>query len=280
MCRMFGFRSVIRSQVHRSLLASDQALGKLSEAHPDGWGVAFYVDGAPHVTRSPKQALNDELFHDLSGAVASETVLAHVRKATKGDVSLLNCHPFQYGRWTFAHNGDVPNFKEKREALGQLIAPTLKRFALGSTDSEWMFLIFLSELSRMGPLSERHSAEDVTRAMNKTVTQIRQCCDSDEHKSLLTFLATDGITMVAHAGGKELFYSTHKSVCGDRDHCPHLSPVCEAPSPTGFVNHLIFSSVPYEGENIWTEMAEGQVICIDWRMKLVNSGDRQSLPTV
>ena len=56
MCRLFGFRSVIPSQVHRSLLSADNALGTQSSQHPDGWGVAFYVDGSPHLTKSPSTA--------------------------------------------------------------------------------------------------------------------------------------------------------------------------------------------------------------------------------
>ena len=77
MCRLFGFRSIIPSHVHRSLVAADNALGAQSEAHPDGWGVAYYVDGAPHVTRMPATALDDHLFQQLSGVVSSETLLAH-----------------------------------------------------------------------------------------------------------------------------------------------------------------------------------------------------------
>src|SRR5215510_13114829 len=144
MCRLFGFRSVIPSQVHRSLLAAENALGKQSNEHPDGWGVAFYVDGAPHITRSPETALGDALFHRLSGVVSSETVLAHVRKATQGPKTVLNCHPFQYGRWVFAHNGDIPAFESRREALFAQIAPELSRFILGETDSELVFFLFLT----------------------------------------------------------------------------------------------------------------------------------------
>ncbi len=59
MCRLFGFRSVIQSQVHRSLLDADNALAAQSSQHPDGWGVAFYVDGSPHVTRSSETALSE-----------------------------------------------------------------------------------------------------------------------------------------------------------------------------------------------------------------------------
>src|SRR5260221_510551 len=136
MCRLFGFRSVIPSQVHRSLLAAENALGAQSNQHPDGWGVAFYVDGSPHVTRNPITAMGDQLFHRLSGVVSSQTVVAHVRKATRGDKTVLNCHPFQYGRWVFAHNGDVPGFERHRLALVDRIAPDLQRFILGETDSD------------------------------------------------------------------------------------------------------------------------------------------------
>ncbi len=142
MCRLFGFRSVIESQVHRSLLAAENALGVQSSGHPDGWGVAFYVDGAPHLTRSPTTAFGDKMFHRLSGVVSSQTVLAHVRKATQGGHNVFNCHPFQHGRWVFAHNGDIPNFEERRTSLLAEVAPGLRRFILGETDSEVLFTCF------------------------------------------------------------------------------------------------------------------------------------------
>ncbi len=271
MCRLFGFRSVIPSQVHRSLLAADNALGVQSNEHPDGWGVAFYVDGAPHITKSPEFALGDQLFHRLSGVVSSETVLAHVRKATQGVNSVLNCHPFQYGRWVFAHNGDVPDFAEKRDAMLAEIAPRLRRFVLGDTDSEVIFFIFLSHLSGFGPLSRRHAIDDVESALSTTVKRVRAVCDreGDEKRSLLTMMATDGDTLAAVHGGKELYWSSYKTKCSDRDACPSLSPECEAPSKTGFVNHLILSSEPLQGENIWLPLEEDDIIGVDWRMQVL-----------
>jgi glutamine amidotransferase len=271
MCRLFGFRSVIPSQVHRSLLAADNALGVQSNEHPDGWGVAFYVDGAPHITKSPAFALGDQLFHRLSGVVSSETVLAHVRKATQGVNSVLNCHPFQYGRWVFAHNGDVPDFSKKRDAMLAEVAPRLRRFVLGDTDSEVIFFIFLSHLSGFGPLSRRHAIDDVESALSTTVKRVRAVCDrdGDEQRSLLTMMATDGDTLAAVQGGKELYWSSYKTKCSDRDVCPSLSPECEAPSATGFVNHLILSSEPLQGENIWLPLDEGEIIGVDWRMQVM-----------
>lgn len=271
MCRLFGFRSVIPSQVHRSLVHADNALMNLSEQHPDGWGVAFYVDDAPHVTRSISTAIEDHLFRRVSGVVSSETVVAHVRKATQGDLSVLNCHPFQYGKWVFAHNGDVPNFSRHREALVAEVAPRLRRFILGDTDSEVVFFLFLSLLQRHGPLGNRFGVEEVNDALATAVGTVRGIVDEKDSSSLLTCIVTNGSTMAATRGGKELFYSTYKTRCADRDSCPSLSPECEALSQTGFVNHLVFSSQPLSGENVWLELEDGDILGVDWRMKLARS---------
>jgi predicted glutamine amidotransferase len=282
MCRLFGFRSVIPSQVHRSLLAAENALGVQSNDHPDGWGVAFYVDGAPHVTRSPTTALGDALFHRLSGVVSSQTVLAHVRKATQGACTVFNCHPFQHGRWVFAHNGDIPNFEARREALLAEVAPKLRRFILGDTDSELVFFIFLSELSALAQPAGA-SLEDAVAALRATIRKVRAISDTGEAKgrSLLSVMATNGDMLIATQGGKELYFSTYKKRCSDRDTCKSLSLVCEAPSKTGIVNHFIVSSEPLHGENVWEELAPGDIVGVDRDMRVQRAHvDRAALPVV
>ena len=42
-----------------------------------------------------------------------------------------------------------------------------------------------------------------------------------------------------------------------------------------FINHLIFSSEPLSGENIWLKMDPGQIIGIDGRMKIIIDADDQ-----
>ena len=272
MCRLFGFRSVIPSAVHRSLVAADNALGIQSAGHPDGWGVAYYIDGSPHVTRSPGHALSDALFHRVSGVVSSETVLAHVRKATQGPMTVLNCHPFQYGRWVFGHNGDIPRFhKSFRRPMMAAVAPRLRRFVLGETDSEVLFFLFLTRLADLGPLDKPHVVDDVLGALAATIREAREICSlEDDEEAFLTCIVTDGTAMAAHQGGKELYWSSHKTRCADRHDCSSLSAECEAPSDTGFVNHLIFSSEPLQGENVWNEMKPGEMIGVDWRMRMAH----------
>lgn len=275
MCRLFGFRSVIPSQVHSSLVAADNALSVQSNQHPDGWGVAYYVDGAPHLTRSPMTAVSDALFHRLSGVVSSETVLAHVRQATQGQNNVLNCHPFQYGRWVGAHNGDIPNLEDRRAALLAEIAPRLRRYVLGDTDSELLFFQFLSRLAEQGPLGRSPALKDVVGAMRATVARVRELCDDAEHRALLTFMVTDGQCLLATQGGKPLYYSTYKNRCPERGACPSLSDECEAPTQSGFANHLILSSEQLQGENVWVELSEGDVMAVDHRMQVFHGRLRE-----
>ena len=276
MCRLFGFRSVIQSQVHSSLVDAENALGIQADSHPDGWGVAYYIQNSPHVVKSAKAALGDAIFKRVSGVVSSETVLAHIRKTTVGNNNILNTHPFQYGRWVFAHNGNISNFDSKRDQLLAFIQPHFKRFILGETDSEILFYFLLSELEKKIDLSEKNIdadllADTLKAAMQKLATIAGEPAikdDSGEKATYYTFLLTNGKSMVGHHGGKDLHYSTYKTKCGDRDSCPSFSPECEAPTKSGFINHLLFSSEPLSGENIWIPMKRGQIVAVDQTMKL------------
>ena len=210
MCRLFGFRSVIPSRVHASLLAAENALGAQSNAHPDGWGVAYYIDGSPHVTKSPTHALGDQLFHRLSGLVSSETVLAHVRKATQGSNTVLNCHPFQYGRWVFAHNGDVAAFAHHREALLAEISPRLRRFVLGETDSEVIFFMLLTRLEAAGPLSAPRDAGELRRSRRPPC--IRPLAGGRRYRAVLTSLRSPH-EAIAECGNGPVLRATASRFC-------------------------------------------------------------------
>ena len=277
MCRIFGFRSILQSQVHHSLVKADNNLGLQSVNHPDGWGVAYYVARSPHVIKSSSQALEDSLFKRVSGVVSSETVLAHIRKLTHGDVNLLNTHPFQYGRWVFAHNGNIKDFNKYRETFLNKIDPELKRFILGDTDSEIIFYLLLTNLKKLTPLDQKLSdSNHLVEAMKMALSEITQMTgpwsednDGDPNDTYLTFILTDGKNMIAHQGGKDLYYSTYKKRCSERDTCPKFSPVCEAPASEGVVNHMIFSSEPLSGENAWEPLKPGQLMGVDDKMHLI-----------
>ncbi|MBC8070647.1 MAG: class II glutamine amidotransferase [Deltaproteobacteria bacterium] len=276
MCRIFGFRSVLQSQVHRSLVSADNALVQQSGRNPDGWGVAYYNAGAPHVIKSVATAMDDALFRRVSGIVSSETVLAHLRKATHGGLSIINTHPFQYGPWVFVHNGNIAGFDAIRDRVLAEIPPVLRRFILGDTDSEALFYLLLGNMARRGELPRPgYPIADLVAAVHETVTQIvalaGPLCENDDGppgENFLTFVITNGTTMVAHQGGKALHFTTYKRRCPERDGCPSFGVECEQPTERGFVKHLVVSSEPLQGENVWNAMAVGDIVGVDWRMQL------------
>jgi glutamine amidotransferase len=296
MCRIFGFRSVMQSQVHRSLVSADNAFVRQSERHPDGWGVAYYVANAPHVIKGASAAVSDKLFAHVSGIVTSETVLAHLRKATQGDLSTINTHPFQYGSWVFAHNGNIAGFTEVRPELLARISPVLRRFILGTTDSELLFYLILDKMARRCELHRPgFPLADIAAAVGEAVAEVTElagpiCEDptGPPHLTYLTFVLTNGHAMLGHQGGKELHVSTHKRHCPDRDVCPHFAPECERPAADGFVSHLVLSSEVLHGDNVWAPMRPGEMIGTDARMQLQRfasdgaavPGERRSLPVV
>ena len=276
MCRLFGFRSIINSQVHSSLVHTDNALSLQSVKHPDGWGVAYYRDGVPHVIKSIETAVDDLIFHKVSGVVSSQTVVAHLRKATQGNLSLLNSHPFQYGKWIFAHNGNLKNFDQYKTKLIEYIDPELRRFILGSTDSEVIFYLILSLLKKKGVLSQYapkiSEIKEVIQVICELITShsgpLYGGNTNDPTQNHLTFILTSGEIMLAFQGGQNLNYSTYKSSCSENNTCSFYSPECEAPVDNFQpVNHLIFSSEDLQGENIWHPMKCGELVAVDKDMK-------------
>jgi glutamine amidotransferase len=278
MCRLFGFKSVINSKVHSSLVHADNALVSQSVKHSDGWGVAYYLENVPHLIKSTDRALDDQIFHQISGIVSSQVVLAHLRKATQGQKTILNSHPFQYGNWVFAHNGNLKGFQSYKEELINLIHIDLKRFILGTTDSEIIFYLLLSHIKKRHCLSKPDIVlSDLKDAIKETCDKITSfsgplCGDEKPAptENHLTFIISTGKVMAALNGGQPLFYSTHKSLCSERETCEHFAPICESPvKQQEMINHLVFSSEKLLGENIWQELRPGEMVAVDNQMKFL-----------
>jgi glutamine amidotransferase len=274
MCRLYAFRSAVPSRAHRSLMAAENALIKQSDFHPDGWGIAYYVHNTPHIYRNENKALADGLFKDVSSVVSAKTLLGHIRRATVGAVSLLNCHPFQYGNWTFAHNGSIAGFAEDadiRARVRERVDPYLQRHVLGATDSELFFFAFLTQLARR--VGDVHELVPDTRlvldAGRAAVDEILGVSERQgEEETRLTWIATNGGLMVGHRLHRPLFFSTYKSACPERDSCPAYEPaLCEAPVREGVVKHMILTSEKVtENPNVWTELSDWDMAVVDQAM--------------
>lgn len=91
---------------------------------------------------------NNENLARLSCKIISPLVFAHVRAAYPGmPVSEQNCHPFQWGRYIWMHNGVVGGFtKIKRRLLDQLSDAAYNSIQSFHSDSAVCFAVFLNHL--------------------------------------------------------------------------------------------------------------------------------------
>jgi len=276
MCRLFGFRAEVNTTVHKSLVEAENSLCEQSSRHPDGWGVAYYVGNTPHIIRSLDTAQADSLFKNVSASVTAHTFLAHLRKATQGSLHMQNTHPFQFGPWVFAHNGNVKRFEELRTRLEEYIEPSLRRYVFGKTDSEIIFFMLLTELKRRGLLSEGavtcplelvSAIATCVSILIEVAGPIHERSDGDPGENYYSFIISNGPVMAGFNGGKDLHYSTHKTCCSAKVGCPLYSEFCEKPAPVDtVVRHLLISSEMIEGENVWEFLPTGEIVGVGGNM--------------
>jgi predicted glutamine amidotransferase len=158
------------SLIDQSLHAKDA----MHTTNGDGFGVGWYDHRPlPGVYKDIRPAWNDPNLHGLATQIESPMFLAHVRATTGTPVQRTNCHPFNYDKWLFVHNGLINDYDKLRRDLTIAIAPEYFPLIHGSTDSELMFLLALTfglqgdvkaGLSRMAGFVEHiaksHGVED------------------------------------------------------------------------------------------------------------------------
>lgn len=142
MCRVFGCVAAEPVSIRHELLEAENPLIRQSEEHDSGWGMAVYEraeGGEPALVRFPEAAHAGEQFvraTELRGRVFN----VHVRRATMGELSLENTHPFCLGSYTLGHNGTIVRYP-------RLLEPGMRRPA-GDTDSEHLFNLLMHDFDR------------------------------------------------------------------------------------------------------------------------------------
>jgi glutamine amidotransferase len=115
------------------------------------WDPASHDAATPFAYASDSLPVFDRNLKNLAGKVAAGCVLAHVRGvaySTQVEISLQNVHPFQFPGvpLVLAHNGDLARFAEMRPGLARHVRPELARMVKGTTDSEWIYALVVSQL--------------------------------------------------------------------------------------------------------------------------------------
>lgn len=234
MCRVFGVLAQHPVPVARAF----RALQAQSKEHKDGWGVVRFGGDGMHVERGLEPAWQSDPFARLGDTLQPRALLAHIRLASVGPVTLENNHPFVDDAWAFVHNGTVKNFEAHQGELESLL-PTPRRHLLrGQTESErcfHLFRTFLDEERRQRP-SKAHAA---AAALARTLATVRRLCDGDAPKpASLNFLASNGQVMAATRHGRSLWLCARE---GER----------------------VIASEQLWGGPGWEELQEGEVVAVD-----------------
>jgi predicted glutamine amidotransferase len=140
MCQLLGMNANTPTDV----MFSFTGLATRADEHKDGFGVGFFEGRGVRLFVDHQSARVSPVAQLVkTWPIRSEHVIAHIRKATQGVVSLENTHPFQrelWGRyWVFAHNGNLVDFNPRLHAAFKPV---------GDTDSERAFCWLMQEMAK------------------------------------------------------------------------------------------------------------------------------------
>src|SRR5512134_1508466 len=148
MCQLLGMNCNVPTDICFSFTGFHRRGGG-TDHHADGWGIGFFEQAGCRVFIDTEPSVKSPIAELVRNyPIRSTNVIAHIRKATRGQVALANCHPFMrelWGRyWIFAHNGSLKGFRY-RPAKAARYRP------VGVTDSEAAFCSVLEHLRRAFP---------------------------------------------------------------------------------------------------------------------------------
>ena len=140
MCQLLGMNANTPTDV----MFSFTGFATRAEEHKDGFGIAFFEDAGVRLMVDAQSARTSPVAEMVRRyPIKSSHIVAHIRKATQGRVTLANTHPFQrelWGRyWVFAHNGDLKGFEPRLHGAFKPV---------GETDSERAFCWLMQELAK------------------------------------------------------------------------------------------------------------------------------------
>lgn len=149
-----------------------------------GFGLAAWDDHShnkkiPYHYKTPNLPFYDENLHNLSSKIMPYCFLAHLRGVSYSDaqvVSMQNVHPFIFplSNVALAHNGALFDFSKMKYDLLDYIKPEFQNYIHGTTDSEWIYAIFLSQLK--SPLTTYHTDEIIDAVLStlKILQHVRE----------------------------------------------------------------------------------------------------------
>ncbi|MBI3902912.1 MAG: class II glutamine amidotransferase [Nitrosomonadales bacterium] len=197
MCQLLGMNCNTPTDICFSFTGFQKRGGE-TDVHADGWGIAFFEGCGVRLFLDPQPSAQSPIAELVRNyPIRSLNVIAHIRKATQGVVSLENTHPFQrelWGRyWVYAHNGNLPQF------LPQLDSSFLP---VGNTDSERIFCWLLQSL--------RQRFSDAAPSRDELFAAVHELILPLSGMGIFNFMLSNGEWLMAHCS-TELSYVVRRA---------------------------------------------------------------------
>lgn len=159
------------------------------------WDPTSLRPEAPFTYRTTTLPSFDRNLRTLSAKIAPTCLVAHVRGVTYSDeavVSDTNLHPFRFpgARVVLAHNGHLRRFPQMRYSLVEHVRPELAQRIEGTTDSEWIYALILSQLDDPYGLPETRELADATGRALRILRTVRAAHGIDTSSPVNLFLST------------------------------------------------------------------------------------------
>lgn len=234
MCELFSVTARRKIRINGYL----ETFFSHSVEHRNGWGLALFNEDGFSIEKEPIKAVDSSyLKKRLKSKIETSICIAHIRKATIGEVNKNNTHPFSMyddsrRRWVLAHNGTI--FDSEVLSLYQYTQ-------VGTTDSERILLYIVDLMNKRFHLSGHElNAEERIRTVEEAIKAI---------------VPGNKVNLMIHDG--ELLY-VHKN---------EPETLYERSSDDG----IMFSTVPLTSSG-WCEFAQNRLM-VYRNGKMIYAGD-------
>lgn len=149
-----------------------------------GFGIAAWEKNShdnllPFLYRTPQLPFYDENLHNLALKITPSCILAHLRGVIYSPnqvISNQNVHPFLFSNTNvaLAHNGELNNFEYMRYDLLEYVLPMYRPHIHGTTDSEWIYAIFISQLTTIANNETQYTNQMISKAIKKTLIILQE----------------------------------------------------------------------------------------------------------